>query len=290
MSEEILRFVGTGAAEGIPSPFCRCPICENARKVGGRELKTRTTFRVTEDVQIDYNADAFIQSALYGNDLFTLKHLLITHTHWDHFAVGELMLREMAYVPPEHELKVYLAEDAYDVIGAFDGAIRRNDERISSMLRDIVSFERISFYEGFQAGDVYATALKGAHHGLVEKNSALYHMVLPSGRSMLYALDTGYLPEETFEWLKGKKLDILVMEATFGDADRGLRPYGHLDIKSADQVMERLYAEGAIDDGTKVYLTHMNHKHHMTHRMMEEYYQEHRHPYEVQVAYDGLVI
>ena len=30
-----IRFLGTGAAEGIPAPFCRCTVCENARKVGG---------------------------------------------------------------------------------------------------------------------------------------------------------------------------------------------------------------------------------------------------------------
>ena len=30
-------FLGTGASEGIPNPFCRCRICETARKMGGKE-------------------------------------------------------------------------------------------------------------------------------------------------------------------------------------------------------------------------------------------------------------
>ena len=28
-------FYGTGAAEGVPSPFCDCPMCNYAREHGG---------------------------------------------------------------------------------------------------------------------------------------------------------------------------------------------------------------------------------------------------------------
>ena len=31
-----LKYLGTGASEGIPSLYCRCPVCENARKEGGK--------------------------------------------------------------------------------------------------------------------------------------------------------------------------------------------------------------------------------------------------------------
>ena len=37
MDEMIMRFMGTGAGEGVPTPFCRCRVCEHARKVGGKE-------------------------------------------------------------------------------------------------------------------------------------------------------------------------------------------------------------------------------------------------------------
>ena len=29
-------FYGTGAAEGVPSPFCDCPMCNYAREHGGK--------------------------------------------------------------------------------------------------------------------------------------------------------------------------------------------------------------------------------------------------------------
>lgn len=37
-----IKYLGTGAAEGIPALFCRCAICNEARKRGGRELRTRS--------------------------------------------------------------------------------------------------------------------------------------------------------------------------------------------------------------------------------------------------------
>ena len=33
-----IRYLGTGAAEGIPAVFCECSICKNARKVKGKEI------------------------------------------------------------------------------------------------------------------------------------------------------------------------------------------------------------------------------------------------------------
>ena len=41
-----MRFWGTSAGGAIPSPFCRCEVCENARKVGGKEIRLRSAFRI----------------------------------------------------------------------------------------------------------------------------------------------------------------------------------------------------------------------------------------------------
>ena len=45
MDKLIMQFLGTGAAEGIPSPFCRCRVCENARKVKGKEILLRKAYK-----------------------------------------------------------------------------------------------------------------------------------------------------------------------------------------------------------------------------------------------------
>ena len=37
-------FYGTGAAEGVPSPFCDCPMCNYAREHGGKDVRKRSCF------------------------------------------------------------------------------------------------------------------------------------------------------------------------------------------------------------------------------------------------------
>ena len=108
-------FYGTGAAEGIPDPFCRCPVCENARKVGGKEIRHRTMFRVNEELCIDLGADAASQATVLG-DLIGLHHVLYTHTHEDHFCPMMLQMRGMATHREEEPLHLYWTDRAYDIV------------------------------------------------------------------------------------------------------------------------------------------------------------------------------
>ena len=54
-----MKFLGTGAGEGIPNPFCTCRICEYARKHGGKDIRTRSSFMLDRHTIIDMGADFF---------------------------------------------------------------------------------------------------------------------------------------------------------------------------------------------------------------------------------------
>ena len=75
-----IRFLGTGAAEGIPAPFCRCTVCENARKVGGKEIRMRMGVLIDNTLLIDFSPDAFAQAVHFGADYTALQALCVTHT------------------------------------------------------------------------------------------------------------------------------------------------------------------------------------------------------------------
>lgn len=77
MDEKMMLFLGTGAAEGIPTPFCRCRVCENARKKGGKEVRMRSSFRVSRELLIDLGPDLFSGCVKTGTDLYDLKLSLI---------------------------------------------------------------------------------------------------------------------------------------------------------------------------------------------------------------------
>ena len=48
-----LLFLGTAAAEGYPGIFCECDNCKEARALGGRNLRLRSSLLVNDDLLLD---------------------------------------------------------------------------------------------------------------------------------------------------------------------------------------------------------------------------------------------
>ena len=46
-----IRYLGTGAAEGFPAPFCECAACEKVRRLGGKNRKTRCQCVLASNLQ-----------------------------------------------------------------------------------------------------------------------------------------------------------------------------------------------------------------------------------------------
>ena len=159
-----MRFWGTSAGEGSPSPFCRCRVCEYARKNGGKDVRTRTAFRIDENVMLDAGADFLTQSIKYSEDMFDIKHIIYSHTHNDHF--NSTILR-MRYVPlekkPEGKIHLYFSPDGMKAAKSHynDNEVCAND--------DFVEFHALEFYKTYTVGDYKVTPLKGHHHTEFEK-------------------------------------------------------------------------------------------------------------------------
>ena len=79
------------------------------------------------------------------------------------------------------------------------------------------------------------------------------------GRRLLFACDTGYYSEDTWEFLQGKSADTVVMEATFCTmTDRGGIGDMHLNFDSFHKQLEKMSAIGFIDKDTGIYATHIS--------------------------------
>ena len=105
-----LTYLGTAAAEGFPAVFCNCQYCREARKLGGRNIRTRSQALVNDDLLLDLPADTyshFLQNGIEGD---TIKYLLITHTHTDHFYPEEFLMRTdcFAHDMRANTLQVYM--------------------------------------------------------------------------------------------------------------------------------------------------------------------------------------
>ena len=83
-------FYGTAAAEGIPAIFCECEACNRARKLGGKNIMTRSQSVIDGVLGIDFSADSYLHVINYGMPERDISSYLITHNHMDHFYLDDL--------------------------------------------------------------------------------------------------------------------------------------------------------------------------------------------------------
>ena len=284
-----MRMIGSGAAEAIPSPMCRCPVCEGARLSRGKDIRSRSCFRVSPALQIDFGPDQFYQSVVLGNDLTTLTDLLITHTHADHLAFPELDMRAMALAGAEQPVNVYVSRAGCEWLSRATAPYKYSSLTYEPCYRLVP----VEFYRPFTAGGLQVTPLKGNHSGYGEGESSVNYLIgLSDGKTLLYATDTGYFLEETFDFLQGVPVDHLVVEGTFGDSPffREERTEGHMGCAGVLAVTRRLLKQGTLGAFSRVVVTHINHKHSLTHERMQAFYDARDVGVSILVGYDGMEI
>jgi len=114
-----LKYLGTAAAEGFPAVFCNCDYCREARRLGGKNIRTRSQALVNDDLLLDFPADTYMHFLSNGIEGDKIKYLFITHSHADHLYCHDLNTRGGVYAHDirQGELKVFGCEDVAAKIG-----------------------------------------------------------------------------------------------------------------------------------------------------------------------------
>ncbi len=80
-----IQFLGTGAAEGIPSFGCTCQRCQVARKEGGPNVRQRASVLVEAAGHcILLDTPPEISTLLDRAEIFDLSAVFLSHEHFDH--------------------------------------------------------------------------------------------------------------------------------------------------------------------------------------------------------------
>ena len=106
-----VKFLGTGAAEGIPAINCECNHCTRARKEGGRLLRGRSAilFKLP-GYNMLVEAPPDIRELINRHQVHDLQGILVTHDIFSH--IGGI--KEFEYWPSQLD---FLAEPArFEVI------------------------------------------------------------------------------------------------------------------------------------------------------------------------------
>lgn len=288
-----MLFLGTGAAECCPNPFCSCDFCERARTTGDhREKRRRSALLLDGEDIVDFGPDVMAAAGAYGESLAGLRRIFLTHSHEDHFDYFNLTFLAMSRTPPPKPV-LYMSRLAAQGLNELMDTLRGSRHpQIAEQVTDCDSlfsvrvlepYRRVQLEEGFAV-----TPVQGNHQGFVAGEQSLNYLFERGEKTLLYAADTGRFFEETYRALRDIRLDTLVIEGSFG-LQRLPEGAGHLDLYSLGDTLEALLAQGTVGPGTQVLVTHIAHHAQMSHDEYEQRLQQ-RFGSQVRLAWDGLRI
>ena len=223
-----------------------------------------------ETIRVDLCPDALAQVHKYPQrDLTALKHLLFTHTHDDHFAARELQYLSCNFAPDrEGPLSVWGSEQA---LTKLQNEVEHFFEAPPLRCRALEPFVEVP------VGHLFVTPLM-AHHKTDELCFNFLFRDKANDTRLLYASDTGWYAQETWDFLENLPLDAAIIECGRGISQS---PYeGHLTLEQCITFKAKL----ALKPGAPVYLTHICHTGLLLHEEMSELCA----PHGISVAYDGL--
>ena len=233
-----LTLLGTGSADGWPNPHCSCASCTSARSAG--LLRGQTAALLDGVLLLDCGPSAPEAAQRAGLDLTGLRHVLLTHAHPDHCAPAFLLFRS------------WVSEAPLDVLGPPEVV---EQARMWVAPDSAVRFVPVEAGERHRLGE-YDVRVHAAAHG--EPGSCVLYDVTGPGGRLLYATDTGPLPQETVDALRDAGFDVLLLEETFGDhLGHGT---DHLDLGTFPDQLRRLREVGALGADSDVVGVHLSHR------------------------------
>jgi phosphoribosyl 1,2-cyclic phosphate phosphodiesterase len=265
-----LTYLGTAAAEGFPALFCNCEYCNEAKRLGGKNIRTRSQALINQDLLIDFPADTYAHFLNNGIKGDMIEHLIVTHAHSDHFYLDDLFMRSGAFAHnmSAPTLNIFCPKTVF--------------EQFTNIPQG-TAVTVLEPYRTYEIGAYNVTPLPARH--MFGSEAFIY--IIQGDKTLLYAHDTGYFYEEVFDYIEKSHIvfDMISLDCTNVDipiSDEGT----HMGFPNIERVLSRLSAMGAITSSTVKYINHFSHNGNPLHHILKKRAKE----YDCHVSYDGLTV
>lgn len=252
------QFLGTSAGEQFPGLWCSCPTCTKARTLGGRNIRSNSCAFLSPDCMLDFGAEVFQQARKFKVPILDAKYLFVTHSHADHFYPQHLFWRGMnpdQKLPPDRNitgprfsdltmLHVYGNSDVCEMLGP------RLDKEGVEKYR--MTLHQVEYGVEGQAGDIHYMPLEANHRD--HECQAVNYVLQRNGRTILYALDTGWFFDHTYELIRKFRYDLVVIEGTFG---YGADSAGHFNLDKLERAINLFREDDLLKDSALFCASHI---------------------------------
>ena len=280
-----LTFLGTAAATALPLPFCNCPTCKTALRQGGKDLRARSSLLVNDDLLLDLGPDAPASAARLGLSLASLRYLLQTHGHSDHFDPGHLVTRLGEYAAQDVSPMTLCC--SMPTAKALNAALLREDDGADLLNPAWQARLHLKYREAlpgkeFALGRYRVLPLPSAHD---TSGGSLLYALFDGKTAILYATDT--LPFDANLWALLRSwahpFSCAILDHTYGPGTQG---GGHMNADQVAETARLLRAHRLLTKQGRVLATHLSHEGNPPHAKLSAWAAERGY----EIAYDGLTL
>ncbi len=269
-----IQLLGTAAAPTWPDVFYRDnEYCDKIRKLGGKNIRSRSQTIINDEHVIDLGLDTFYHSVKFNINFANIRDIFITHSHIDHFEYEQLKYVDQtcfgrAFKYPY--ITLYGNEEVIRLAEPYKG----ND----LVLTEIHAYEPVVCEDGFKW-----TPIPASHK---HDENALNYIIEHEGKTLLYKVDSGpYTDPKLWDFLSKFKFDCIITEGTFN-----FRKTPFEDHEIYDTILDmkkKLIEMRCIEDKTPFWLTHI---HYFEGGLSHEEAEEITSKDNIHIGYDGAVI
>lgn len=246
-----IKYLGTGAAEGIPAVFCHCDICNHARKYKNRNIRTRSQALIDDKILIDFGPDTYLHSLKYDINLSNIYHCLITHSHNDHLYVEDILARRRSranLLKGTLPLTIYGGKGVERILNPKeDGSITKDSS---------VFFSKMRPFEKILVDNEYSITALPANHKTEEP---FVYIIEHKDKVFLYGHDTDYFSEEVWDYLKRNKIYFSAISLDCTEGKKVIEYPGHMNFMRMEYMQKKMLEDKLIDKNTKIIANHISH-------------------------------